>query len=53
MAVDGFILEEDNVTNLRDQTLFLPSESPSCIFLLPKGVVELEDNSPPGDLMWN
>ena len=53
MAVDGFVLEEDIVTNLWDQSLFLPrySESPSGVVLLPEGVVETENNSPPGELV--
>ena len=52
VAVEVYVLEEDNITN---QSLFLPgyNESPSCIFLFPDGVVEVEDNSPPGDLMLN
>ena len=55
VTVDRFILEENNVTNLRDQSLFLPghSESPSGVFLLPEWVVEIKDDSPPGKLVLN
>ena len=53
MAINGLVLEEDNVTHLWNKSLIFPvhSESPPCIFLFPEGIVEVEDNFPPGDLM--
>ena len=53
MSINGFVLEEDNVPHLWNKSLIFPvhSESPPCIFLFPEGIVEVEDDSPPGDLM--
>ena len=53
MAVDGFVLEEDDVSHLGNRSLILPCnrEPPPSVFLLPEGVIEVEDDPPPGDLM--
>ena len=53
MSINGFVLEEDNVTHLWNKFLIFPvhSESPSCIFLLPEGIVEVEGGFPSGDLI--
>lgn len=53
MTVYGLILEEDNVSNLWNQSLFFPGdgESPSGVFLLPERVDEVKDNVPPQDLV--
>lgn len=53
VVVHGFVFEEDNIAHLRDKSLFFQgdSESLSCTFLLPEGVVEVDGNSPPGYLM--
>lgn len=53
VVVHRFVFEEDNIAHLRDKSLFFQgdSESLSCTFLLPEGVVEVDGNSPPGYLM--
>ena len=53
MGIDGFVLEEDDVAHLRNKSLIFPGhgESPPCVFLFPEGMVEVENNSPPGDLV--
>ena len=53
MAVDGFILEEDDVSHLGNRSLIFPCnrEPPPGVFLLPEGVIEVEDDPPPGELV--
>ena len=55
MAIDGFVLEEYNITHLRYLSLIFPGDSePSPgVFLFPEGVEEFEDNPPPGGLVLN
>ena len=55
MAVDWLVLEEDDISNLGNHSLFLPvySEASPGIFLGPERVVEVQHDSPPGELMLN
>ena len=55
MVVDWFILEEEDITNLGNQSLFLPGhrEASPGIFLCPERVVEIQHDLPPGELMLN
>ena len=55
MAVDWFFLKEDDVTNLGNQSLFLPGhcEASPGIFLSPERIVEVQHDFPPRELMLN
>ena len=53
MTIYGFIFKEHNVPHLWDSSLLFPCncEPPPGVFLFPEGVIEVEDDPPPGDLM--
>ena len=53
MFVDRLILEQDDVPHHGDEALLLPghSESSPGVLLVPERIVEIEDDSPPGDLV--
>ena len=55
VAVDWFVLEEDDISDLGNQSLFLPGhcEVSPGIFLSPERIVEVQHYFPPGELMLN
>ena len=55
VAVDWFVLEEDDISDMGNHSLFLPGycEASPGIFLCPERVLDVQHDSPPGEQMLN